>query len=544
MRPNQCQCRQKFHKNEAGICVPTCDPPCLNGICVSPNVCKCDDGFKFVNFSKNRCEPACEKPCENGYCSGINECTCWEGWSEDINDPYKCTRRECRNGLLDGDYSCLCGEDQDLLVYDKDNMIISECVDKEISACGENCIDFACPVEDSCECEKGYRKATMDKEFKCIPVCEQECVNGKCVAPNQCQCLDGFTAEDHNDLNQCSPVCDKECTHGYCSGPNKCTCNEGYAKDQGATEGSLECLPICLACKENEECVAPGQCECRKKNFVVTANGDCQEIICILGQISDDRCLCSDGFFLDETNTCREIVITTTEKVGEEIPPLTERSILESSLDPLANQQSSEEDEIYRDSHNSYTEREIEEEAETLRTESDMEIVPTTKTPLCINGRLINGKCTCSDDYIQMMDNECVARTTIEYKVAATVPPKIVCSEKCLTGMCHSNGTCKCPLHYKLSPEDETECVQGTVCEVCLNDDMFPCPPHCLAMEYSPSVKSKVPQYLIIILACFIAFAAVILFLVFYKRMKKHEYYTGPVPTTEPIYAYDMEVLT
>lgn len=417
----------------------------------------------------------------------------------------------------------MCPDNFELIVgIEVAGIIKEECVEKVIPICDQKCIESACSAEERCQCGEGYEKRINEGEFQCLPICELDCVNGHCVAPNQCECSKGYKSDAVDDSHDCIAVCEQNCTNGFCSSPNTCTCSEGY--ERGAVDGG-ECLPKCDNCTTNQECVAPGECQC-KGNYRVTLDGrDCEEIICNSGVIYEGNCRCPEGFVLDDTSTCREIQIEVTETVKEEDEITTETVIAERALEVLTLEKKIEEDLI------SYTEHDV--------TQSDMEIIPTTNQP-CINGKVVDGKCTCSQEDIQFMDNECVPKSVVEYQVT----DKLICSEKCISGKCHANGTCICPVHYKLSPDDETECLLKTVCEICFNNDLFPCPTYCFAAEYSPQFGTILPQYLIITLACLITVAIAIISFVLYKRMQKHEYYTGPVDNSAPIYAYEMETLT
>lgn len=514
-----CQCRLKFHKNSDGVCVPNCDPPCERGQCIAPNVCQCDEGYAIQSNSSSRhvCQPVCVQPCVNGFCSGINECTCLEGFIKSPEDPSKCFKYICKGEELDSPIDCQCPENTVAVQRINDTSVITDCNKKELEPCGQKCIESPCLLKDSCQCELGYENQTIGDSFQCI-------------------CLEGYQSVvlDSSQPPICRPICEKNCKNGFCSSPNVCSCNEGYSMNN---ESSGDCLPICGNCTEIQDCISPGQCQC-KAEYKITPNGGCKEIICNMGLIRDRRCICLDGFYLDNSGTCRENIVepTTEQEILEITTEVTEKESNEELLDII----SEEEEGNPEDENNS----ELQRDATTL---SDMELIPTTTRPVCINGQVIDGECQCSNDDIKIMDNECVQRTTIEYQVEETAQQqqkKRKCAEKCVTGECFNNGTCKCNPHFKVSPDDETECIPKSICEICFNDDSFPCPKHCFSSEYSPSVQSNVPQYLIILLACFILLAIAVLAFTFYRRMQKHDYYTGPVANSAPIYAYEMEALT
>lgn len=177
--------------NDEGVCVPNCDPPCVHGSCVAPNVCQCKEGYHHLNISKSICQPHCAKECLNGSCSAPNKCTCWDGFYVDPHDPSRClVDHDCENGLW---------------------------------------VEFK--ETKACECNEGYQWS--EKERRCQPVCEN-CLGGLCVAPGMCQCNDGSLSEH----------CDRvTCEFGVFS-EGKCNCNDGYAWDG---------VDTCVLVTENEQ---------------------------------------------------------------------------------------------------------------------------------------------------------------------------------------------------------------------------------------------------------------------------------------------------
>ena len=47
----ECVCAENYKKDENGICKPVCSQGCVRGVCMEPNVCKCDFGYVGANCS-------------------------------------------------------------------------------------------------------------------------------------------------------------------------------------------------------------------------------------------------------------------------------------------------------------------------------------------------------------------------------------------------------------------------------------------------------------------------------------------------------------
>ena len=50
----------------------------MNGICVAPELCQCNNGYELRNES---CIPTCSGGCENGICTEPGVCSCLDGFS-------------------------------------------------------------------------------------------------------------------------------------------------------------------------------------------------------------------------------------------------------------------------------------------------------------------------------------------------------------------------------------------------------------------------------------------------------------------------------
>uniref|UniRef100_A0A915PMK5 Delta-like protein n=1 Tax=Setaria digitata TaxID=48799 RepID=A0A915PMK5_9BILA len=92
---------------------PICANGCINGYCVSPEICKCRNGWQGKNC--DRCKP--QDGCGHGYCNKPNECICEKNWGgtycdRDLdycfhNSP--CLNGgKCSSGGLQNYYYCNC----------------------------------------------------------------------------------------------------------------------------------------------------------------------------------------------------------------------------------------------------------------------------------------------------------------------------------------------------------------------------------------------------------------------------------------------------
>ncbi|XP_058985551.1 epidermal growth factor-like protein [Musca domestica] len=69
-------CAPEFAYSD-GQCVPKCDN-CENGECLSPNNCKCNDGYNWS--PEHGCSPSCPEGCSNGVCIAPSVCRCSQGF--------------------------------------------------------------------------------------------------------------------------------------------------------------------------------------------------------------------------------------------------------------------------------------------------------------------------------------------------------------------------------------------------------------------------------------------------------------------------------
>lgn len=96
---NQCVCPPQY-RLENSTCVPICafedDHDCINGECIAPNVCRCFDGFRFLDNRNCTCIPMCEPACINGICTK-DGCKCHDGFYNISS--FECTKN-CSEGFV------------------------------------------------------------------------------------------------------------------------------------------------------------------------------------------------------------------------------------------------------------------------------------------------------------------------------------------------------------------------------------------------------------------------------------------------------------
>lgn len=144
VQPNVCKCLEGFEMDtEKRECQRLCHPACVFGECIDGR-CECELGFQMVNGSEHICEPHCDKPCINGTCTDSNVCT-----------PI-----------------CLC-------------------------------VGGSCNEHNKCQCEAGFRLQQGDDGGDiCEPICgglDDNCVNGTCLPHGECLCFDGFEKSRNSD---------------------------------------------------------------------------------------------------------------------------------------------------------------------------------------------------------------------------------------------------------------------------------------------------------------------------------------------------------
>lgn len=96
---NKCVCPENY-RLENSTCVPICafedNHDCINGECIGPNVCRCFDGYKFLDNRNCTCVPMCNPTCINAICTE-DGCMCHDGFYS-VNE-YECAKN-CSEGFI------------------------------------------------------------------------------------------------------------------------------------------------------------------------------------------------------------------------------------------------------------------------------------------------------------------------------------------------------------------------------------------------------------------------------------------------------------
>ncbi|XP_050343679.1 uncharacterized protein LOC126769128 isoform X2 [Nymphalis io] len=62
-----------------------CSQPCINGVCIGDNICRCNPGYLSDANEPSRCVPNCPGGCPNGVCSAPHFCICNVGYYKDTS---------------------------------------------------------------------------------------------------------------------------------------------------------------------------------------------------------------------------------------------------------------------------------------------------------------------------------------------------------------------------------------------------------------------------------------------------------------------------
>ncbi|XP_064596976.1 fibrillin-1-like [Liolophura sinensis] len=353
----------------SGSCKPICmDNPageCPNGgECISPDTCKCKEGYRrpdCTDIDECAADPdICEIECKNikgsYYCTDGNGYGVVQGTGEKISlcyllppgicpndgtciEPEKC---ECKHGFMPPDCQDKneCIEDNggcEEACHNTKGSFYCECrrgfgwsekemACKHVDECAVNnggceraCTNLLGSYQ--CSCIKGYQYDDTTKT--CRGICGNNhpgtCPNGgTCVAPEQCHCLPGFDPDTScSDIDECKEA--DKCTSGACvniMGSYYCECEQaGFGK--GPTD--TRCKPLCLSsspgqCPNGGTCDSPGTCscaegyegaECSDVNECLSAN-DCPGA-CI-NENGGYSCDCLFGYSWDEDkHECKDV---------------------------------------------------------------------------------------------------------------------------------------------------------------------------------------------------------------------------------------------
>ncbi|XP_077989420.1 uncharacterized protein LOC144443752 [Glandiceps talaboti] len=318
--------------------LPSCNPPCVNGLCVGFDTCICDPLYTGSTCS----DPLCDPPCgdDNGFCIARNTCFCYTGhirqtctteeeddhdscqddnggcahMCREVNDHVQCS---CRDGYILGDDSKFCID-------------IDECTNHN-GECSQVCTNL--PGTYKCSCRSGY--LLQGDEKTCRDINECDTTNGNCshVCTNLnggyiCSCRVGFTlGEDGltcHDINECDDVisgCQHTCVNTI--GSYRCECRAGFELEEdghscrdidvnecGPNNGG--CSHICTNLHEAFQCscrdgyhLSTDQITCTDFNECFVDNGGCNQIC--KNEVGSFSCSCRSGFVLGANGkTCED----------------------------------------------------------------------------------------------------------------------------------------------------------------------------------------------------------------------------------------------
>jgi len=190
---------------------PICEPKCLNGECVAPDVCACDIGWYGTQCGN--CIPL--GGCVNGGCTEPFECNC------------NLASDEAAKGKYQGPHC-------------------------NLPLCTEECVHGTCVEPDSCQCFKGWSGNTCNK---CIKM--PGCMNGDCIdTSNACFCHEGWSGPLCTE-----PICASGCNteNAVCTKPEECICKTGWSGNQ-----CNQCVPNSKCPNQGpDSCILPNECICK-----------------------------------------------------------------------------------------------------------------------------------------------------------------------------------------------------------------------------------------------------------------------------------------
>lgn len=95
-----CICVNGFKMSDSDnyVCEPFCTVECIHGVCINPDSCECDVGYRLgYNESQSHiCHPICDVDaedndgCINGTCIAPDTCQCNLGFELDLHANYTC----------------------------------------------------------------------------------------------------------------------------------------------------------------------------------------------------------------------------------------------------------------------------------------------------------------------------------------------------------------------------------------------------------------------------------------------------------------------
>ncbi|XP_076241010.1 uncharacterized protein LOC143183369 [Calliopsis andreniformis] len=417
-------CCLLYKMSEEGTCEPICDPPCVNGKCTSPGICKCLPYYEKDLLHDHICEPICTD-CEHGKCIRPYECECDEGYKMNLGwDSSTCQPIcdvDCKYGYCSAPNECTCHEN-----YIKDPQ-----TDTCVPYCNIPCTNGECTAPDVCTCHDGYQ---LNSESICEPKCDNGCWLGTCTAPNTCTCHDGYHL---TGAGVCEPICSQPCEMGTCFAPETCLCNNGYGL---LNDSRYVCQPICEKACINGTCAAPETCTCH--DGYRTSNDDTLQHVCEpYCQVScepyghctaPDTCTCFEGYRLVDKN--------------QDFKNVSERSNIESVYFSKMGAEPQTKKEKYSKKNCSFQKSPY---------FAENSVCEPICNRTCVNGYCsAPGECSCNPGY-----------KLSEYDRYSCVP---ICEENCVNGYCSGPNQCKCYPGYRSLKENSNNCTPFCV-ETCVN---------------------------------------------------------------------------
>eukprot|EP00111_Clytia_hemisphaerica_P007355 TCONS_00021392-protein len=265
-----------------------CNPRCINGDCVKPNVCKCKSGFTGTYCEKeiNEClSSPCEQICTN--IRGDYACSCKKGFRKVIsNHTSEMHSPRCEN--IDE-----CKINEDLMIKDGDTnrtQALCKCAFNQ-KGCKASCHNTVGSYK--CSCSSGYRlvaNRVCTDEDECrlgTHQCQHICLNQR--NGYACTCYPGYRLDSDgktcNDINECSVSnggCEQICANTL--GSFECSCKKGFLL-----------LGDNYRCQDINECQIGRPCD-RFNGYCINLPGRYQ-------------CGCNPGYELDllDRKTCKDV---------------------------------------------------------------------------------------------------------------------------------------------------------------------------------------------------------------------------------------------
>lgn len=164
VEPSKCQCAEGFSLFNLTVCQKDCEKECIFGECQHGN-CVCESGYTMVEGSTHECQPFCNVPCINGVCYTPGLCGCDEGFT--LHNGTECRpdcTPECENGYCLAPNICDCHEGYHKRTFHEDHVCIPTCFEGEIDSFEDisGCQNGICVAPHLCECFEGFILSAID----------------------------------------------------------------------------------------------------------------------------------------------------------------------------------------------------------------------------------------------------------------------------------------------------------------------------------------------------------------------------------------------